>query len=442
MRPFLASRFFLCLNIIIHLPRLTAAEIHVSATGNDTASGTRDLPLRTIQAGCDRATAGDTIHVSSGIYKEHIELNSSGDETSGAITLQAEKGAIIEGNSGTRDVIQIYDQSYIRVIGFEIRNHRSPKEASGIRIEGSGSHIEIRDNTIHEIRGENAMGITVYGTSSDVPLSKIIIDGNTIHDCDPAKSEALTLNGNIDGFEVTNNHIHDVNNIGIDFIGGEKSIVGDAAKVTRNGLCARNRVFRARSIYGGGYAAGIYVDGAQNMIIEENIVSECDLGIEIGAENKGSLVTKIVVRNNTLYANDKAGIVVGGYSKNTGNVRDCTFDGNVCFHNTGHKKAIAECWIQHASALTFRNNIIVGTGSKPLVYCEPAASNNTLQNNTWFTEGTAPPIFAWRGREWQGLAAFQSGTEQATAGTFKRPSFSNPAEGDFTRSETALPLKP
>lgn len=410
--------------------------------GDDSAAGNKESPMRTIQTGFDKAKPGDTIHVAPGIYKEHLELNNSGNATDGAITLQGESGAVIEGHSGMRDLIQILDQSYIRVIGFEIRNHRSPKEASGIRIEGSGTQIEIRNNTIHEIRGKNAMGITVYGTSPDVALSKIVIDGNTIHHCDPAKSEALTLNGNIDGFEVTNNHVYDVNNIGIDFIGGETSIVDDASKVTRNGICARNRVFRARSIYGGGYAAGIYVDGARNILIEENVVSGCDLGIEIGAENKGSIATNITVKNNTLYANEKAGIVVGGYNKNTGRVSDCTFEGNICYHNTGTKKATAEIWIQHASGLTFRRNVIQGDGAKPLVYCEPAAVDNTLQNNTWFVEGSKPPIFAWRGREWRGLAAFQSGAKQAAGGEFKQLRFNNPKEGDFTRIEKALSTEP
>jgi len=54
-----------------------------------------------------------------------------------------------------------------------------------------------------------------------------VIDGNEVYDCDPAPSEALTLNGNVDGFQVTNNVVHDVNTIGIDAIGGERDIQPD-----------------------------------------------------------------------------------------------------------------------------------------------------------------------------------------------------------------------
>ena len=59
------------------------------------------------------------------------------------------------------------------------------------------------------------------------PISDLVIDGNEIYDCEPATSEALTLNGNVDGFAVTNNVVRDVNNIGIDFIGGETDIQPD-----------------------------------------------------------------------------------------------------------------------------------------------------------------------------------------------------------------------
>jgi Right handed beta helix region len=131
------------------------------------------------------------------------------------------------------------------------------------------------------------MGITVYRTNPDVPLSDIVIDDNTIYDCEPADSETLTLNGNVDSFEVDRNVVHDVNNIGIDFIGGEGISTSPATDAARNGTCRDNVVYRARSSYGGGYAAGIYVDGGRNIVLERNIVHECDEGIEVGAENPG-----------------------------------------------------------------------------------------------------------------------------------------------------------
>src|SRR4029077_12731893 len=87
-------------------------------------------------------------------------------------------------------------------------------------------HGELRRNRIHDIRGRNAMGITVFATEPTA-ISDLVIDGNEVYDCDPAPSEALTLNGNVDWFQVTNNVVRDVNNIGIDAIGGERDIQPD-----------------------------------------------------------------------------------------------------------------------------------------------------------------------------------------------------------------------
>jgi hypothetical protein len=115
--------------------------------------------------------------------------------------------------------------------------------------QGPGSVFEIRDNTIHDMRGQNAMGITVYATEPTA-ISDLVIDGNEIYDCEPATSEALTLNGNVDGFVVSDNYVHDVDNIGIDCIGGETDLQPDDTKVCRNGVIRGNRVERARSSYG------------------------------------------------------------------------------------------------------------------------------------------------------------------------------------------------
>ena len=83
--------------------------------------------------------------------------------------------------------------------------------------------IELRNLHIHHIKGGGesggAMAITVYNKDQKMSRRQLIIDNCTLHDCEPAWSEALTLNGNIEQFHVTNNRIYNMNNIGIDFIG-------------------------------------------------------------------------------------------------------------------------------------------------------------------------------------------------------------------------------
>jgi hypothetical protein len=383
----------------------------VSTAGSDAAPGSKEFPWRTIQKACEELEAGDTAIVRAGIYNEQVFVEVEGNAEDGPVTLQAEGKVVITAMGLNEDnVIYIEDKSWIRIIGFEIRDLQTA-DGSGIRFEGAGSHLEFRDNLIHAIRGKNAMGITIYGTNSETPVSRVIVDGNEIHDCDAAPSEALTLNGNVTNFEVTNNHVHDIRGVGIDFIGGEDGIVEDRTKTARDGICRGNRVERVRANYGGGYGPGIYVDGGRDIVVEGNRVTECDLGIEVGAENPGVMVTGVSVIGNLITGNDKAGLVVGGYEKKRGRVTGCRFHNNLIRDNTSHEKSEAELWIQWAADNSFRNNLIVGRadGGKPLLYSENPGQENDLDFNLWHQPG-GEPRFVWSGETYGTFESYRDAT--------------------------------
>lgn len=73
---------------------------------------------------------------------------------------------------------------------------------------------ELRNLHIHDIRGGGesggAMAITVYNKDQNISRKKLIIDSCILHDCEPAWSEALTLNGNIEQFQITNNRVYNI----------------------------------------------------------------------------------------------------------------------------------------------------------------------------------------------------------------------------------------
>ncbi|MDB6140508.1 MAG: hypothetical protein JWO94_3580 [Verrucomicrobiaceae bacterium] len=394
----------------------------VSPQGSDTAAGSREHPWKTLARATRDLKAGDTLVVRAGVYHERLNLEASGSPEAGFITIKGEPGAVITGaGSPGKNLVLIENQSYIRITGLELNGLKGVRDGSGIRITGHGSHLELRNNRIHDIRGRDAMGITVYGTSPARPLEKIIIDGNEVYDCEPAHSEALTLNGNVADFEVTNNVVHDVNNIGIDFIGGEASICSDRTKVARNGVCRGNKVWRCRSHYEGGYAAGIYVDGGQDIVVEDNLVTECDLGLEVGAENKGVASSGITVRGNTLFHNDKAGIVFGGFERGAGRVRQCRFHNNICYQNNRHAKdQNGELWIQWAADNEISGNTFVTDGDGPLVQMdEGGVTGNLLKNNRYYTPGgSAEAPFMWRDKDITGLASWQRASGQDADSTF------------------------
>ena len=295
---------------------------------------------------------------------------------------------------------------------------------------------------IHEIRGADAMGITVYGTDPE-PITDLVIDGNEIYDCEPSQSEALTLNGNVDGFEVTDNLVRDVNNIGIDFIGGETDIQPDEKLVARNGLVRGNTVLRANSNYGGGYGAGIYVDGGRDIVIENNLVAESDLGIEIGAENAGITTENIVVRNNVVARNERAGVVFGGYEEAVGRVESCVFLGNTLWENntvgeTGQGTyfvggGVSEIWVQWATGNTLENNIVVAGPENVIVGSYEAGSSvgNDFDFNLYDSADPANAEFSLNDEYFTGLSEWQSQTGQDPSSLGADPQLVNPAAGDF-----------
>lgn len=72
------------------------SEYHVSTTGNDTADGTIEFPLRTISAAAERAHAGDVVTVHEGTYRERITPPRGGESEVRRIVYQASPGERVE----------------------------------------------------------------------------------------------------------------------------------------------------------------------------------------------------------------------------------------------------------------------------------------------------------------------------------------------------------
>jgi len=402
---------------------LYAATYFVSIKGNDANAGDAAHPWRTIQQAMNAATPGSTVNVLPGRYNEKVSVNVSGNATDGYITFQATgPNVVISGlRKAGANVIFINNQNYVRILGFDIREDYNVIDGSGIRVTSGGDHIVIQNNRIHGITGSSAMGITAYGSEPARPISNLIIDHNEIFSCWSAPSETLTLNGNVNNFAVTNNYIHNVTGIGIDFISGEGICPDPANDITHDGVCSGNKVIAAR-FRGGRDTAGIWVDGAQNLVIEHNISQQNDVGIEVGCVNPALVAQNVTVRDNYVAMNSQCGISIGGSDAFAGRVQNCQVTNNTLFNNAMSRDSDGEIRLQYASNNTIENNLMLTRPGGYLIKSEVGASNNVSDYNLMFTAtGAKRALFEFGGTPISGVDAYRAASGQDQHSIFASP---------------------
>jgi len=380
----LKRRNIVVIVFVFSLSYIQANKITIAKVGADYTS---------IQSGVNMANPGDTVLIKTGLYNESVTVINSGSAANGYITLMGESGVIIDGTGKGELGITISSKNYIRVIGLEIQNFSGANTPIGISVNGSCSYVEIRNNIVHNIENANgnAHGIAVYGTNV-TPISNIVIDGNEIRNCKLGQSESMVLNGNVTNFVVSNNIVHDNDNIGIDFIGYEGTGPTDSDQA-RDGVCINNTVYNISSLnnptYGGDRSAdGIYVDGGKNIIIEKNSVSNCDIGIELASEHKSKNSQDIIVRNNFISGSYQANIMAGGYASSKGNAVNISIINNTTYQGVGGELALQ----YNCSNVIVKNNIFYAKSDQD--YLQQWGSNNTsvtVNNNIFYGESSSSP---------------------------------------------------
>ncbi len=334
-----------------------AAEILYVQAGSPEkeGEGSYEKPFARVEEALEAAEPGTSIYLLAGEYPPFaLDAGHSGTEDK-PLRLQAAPGerVIIRGGSGIG--IYMENVSHLELAGLEVAGgshgiyyKSSPKQgARPLR------NIRIQDCKVYDIEGVH--GICVYGDNPHAPIENISIAGCEVFNCRLGDSESLVLNGNIEGFDIVGNKIHHNDNIGIDMIGFEgralRKKAGEnpyAVDFVRKGKCRENVVYGI-SAYGnpayeeeGGYdlsAVGIYVDGGQDIEIYRNFVYDCDIGIEVATERKAAentlfQVSDVRVHDNVIAdCSAYAGLSFGGYAKDLGYTRNCSFYDNTFVRN-------------------------------------------------------------------------------------------------------------
>ena len=454
-----------CVSVVLTSVSLVAqsgSTFYVSKSGSDSNSGSVTAPWLTIQHAANSVSAGATVYVEAGTYNESVTFPASGT-ASNYIAFESYPGqtAVIDGtgvscctsnpaSSGneTQGLINIVNQSYITVSGFEIRNYTTSKAVltpAGIWVTGAGSGVQLLNNLVHNItttseKNGNAFGIAVYGTSS-TPMTNLTISGNQVYDLKTGESESVNVDGNVTYFSITNNVVHDNDNIGIDAIGFE-GVGPTGSDQARYGEISGNMVYNISAIKNPGEgdeydADGLYCDGCAYVIFERNLVHNCDLNMEAASEHKGHDSSYVTIRNNVFYDANTVGISIGGYANTVGGSDHVVIVNNTLYNNNTQNQG-AEFQIQHhsgsASGNVFENNIVYTGTQNVWIYsyvkptstypAPPATLNwNLYYSAAGYVSGTS---IDWAGKSnYKTYAAYQSGSGEDANSPDANPLFDN-----------------
>lgn len=360
-----------------------ASNYYVALTGNDTTgSGSLTQPWRTIKRAIDLAginytyvpsqliNAPVTIHLRAGTHKPvgtGLFIGSNRGVNGQWFTIKNYPGEspVVDGSDITEKfaaLLSISSAKYIRIEGLKLTKMTNDSALQnsapsigikdtrfGIIVSGKSSNIVIKKNEIYDMAWtrnlakqkiptatDNLNPLVILGTT-DTAVRNVIIDSNLVHDNVPGYSEAVTVNGNVDSFAVTNNEVYDNANIGIVAAGHYQWIVDDPGfSVTAPNNYSKNGYIRSNTVYRNispiAISAGIYLDGSSNVTVEDNESYKNGVGLSVGNEQYNSTSGGHLIQNNVFRDNLGAGMYYGS-TNSTSMVQNCVAKWNTLRNN-------------------------------------------------------------------------------------------------------------
>jgi hypothetical protein len=449
--------------------------IVVATDGRRGAAGTVRHPVATVREAVRRLSAGGVIEMRGGRYAQRIILRRAHGIT---IRPYRHEHVVLDGRTLTptamSGMVMIAGSSHITVERLGITGYSTRKLGIvpiGIYVHGASSHITLRGNHVHAMGNYNktlgsfdinAHGIAVYGDRAHHPIIDLTITRNRVDHLALGASESVVVNGNVDGWRITRNVIHDNNNIGIDAIGFEPTLQKPfryrQVNRARNGEIADNTVYniisRGNPAYweGGGWcncADGIYVDGGTRIRVERNRVTRDDIGIEVAAENAHGSSDHVTVADNFVRRSAFVGITTGGYCdghRGCGGVRTGRsfanrFVNNTLYDDNSLDDGSPEFLIQYyAYGNTVENNIVYAAdadhavlGTVPRAQHDGVSTRNRIDHNIYYSSGgrRARASFGSLGRTYTGWRAYRRATGLDRHSRYIDPRLRAPARGDL-----------
>ncbi len=412
------------------------------AMGNDANNGTNiATPWKTIQKAANVATPNSIVNIKAGTYYENVVVNVSGTSGNPIVFKNYATDTVSIDGTGTAGnvLLQVTNKSYLKFENLTIKN-KTANNAQGILVETTGS-TSATDLTFNNIiinninwtanastiptASNNAQAFIAYGRNGGI--TNLMVTNCEVYNNILGFSEALSLDGNINGFEIKNCIVHNNTNIGIAIIGNYGTCTIVAKDQSRNGIVRNNQCYNNVSLYA--TSGGIYIDGAKAIVVEQNSCHDNGNGIELGAEENG-ICDSITVKNNVVYNNQYTGIYVGGYTTaTTGQVTHSVIRNNTLLQNDYANNGVGEINVSKASNCVFENNIFYTNTQNVLMTVENIAPqfNNIFNYNCWYTPNNNSNAITvnWKSTTYSSYAAYKLGTAQESNSIYNNPKLTN-----------------
>ena len=431
---------------ITALPAFCASRYVDGTNGNDTNDGlTLATAWATIQKSFDSAQPGDSVFIRGGNYTEHLVMNVTGLPGQRIwFGEYAEEQVEIHGDPSLGPtMLRIEDVSHITIKGLRLSD-LAMADAQGILIRctqgGSVSDISLEYLRVENIDwttspgtipgpDDNAQPIIVYGEGGTAAnaITGLVLDNCVVNSCNTGYSESLSLDGNISGALLQTCLVTNNTNIGILVAGGYGVCADPALDNVRNTTISECWAHHCVSNYAA--SAGIYVDGADSILVIRCRASLNGYGYEVGCEEDGEAIGVRIIdcqADNNL----GPGLAIGGYDAGTsGQVTGALIRNNDLYNNDSLREGSGELYMTKAVNCVFRNNIFYTNDQHVLMTREDIApqNGNTFDHDAWFTLG-GDPLDAevdWGGNTLAGYDAFTSTSGWEAQGFYANPLFNS-----------------
>jgi hypothetical protein len=166
------------------------------------------------------------------------------------------------------------------------------------------------------------------------------------------------------------------------------------------------------------------VDGGRDIVIERNVVSTADIGIEIASEHSGKSTSNVTIRNNLVYKSNITGIAMGGYDTLRGSTQNCKILNNTLFQNDTLKTGLGEIYVQFDTRNNvIKNNVIYANSQNIFIYNGYTQNTgNVVDYNVFYSAaGATAGKWRWKNVGYTGFSAYRSGTGNDAHSRFANP---------------------